>query len=72
MKLKCNKEKPLAYNVVNTYAGGIFMGRKVGSKGIMFVSLGLGLLISLVLPEKIIIILLAIALGICGFALCKS
>ncbi len=48
------------------------MGRKAGSKGIMFVSLGLGLLISLVLPEKIIIILLAVALVICGFALCKS
>lgn len=48
------------------------MGRRSGSKGIIFVALGLGLLISLVLPEKIIITLLAVALVICGFALCKS
>ncbi len=47
------------------------MGRK-GSKGMIFVALGLGLLISLILPEKFIIILLATALVICGFALCKG
>lgn len=48
------------------------MGRKRGSKGIIFVALGLGLLISLVLPEKAIIVILAIALVICGIALCKG
>ena len=51
--------------------GGIFMGRK-SNKGILFVALGLGLLVSLILPEKAIIILLAIALVICGFTLCKG
>ncbi len=48
------------------------MGRRKGSKGIIFVALGLGLLISLVLPEKAIIVILAIALVICGIALCKG
>ncbi len=48
------------------------MGRKRGSKGIIFVALGLGLLISLVLPEKAIIVILAVALVICGITLCKG
>ena len=48
------------------------MGRRKGSKGIIFVTLGLGLLISLILPQKVIIIILAIALVMCGFALCKG
>lgn len=48
------------------------MGRKKNNKGIIFVTLGLGLLISLILPQKVIIILLAIALVMCGFSLCKS
>lgn len=48
------------------------MGRKRGSKGIIFAALGFGLLISLILPEKAIIVILAIALVICGIALCKG
>lgn len=48
------------------------MGRRKGSKGIIFIALGLGLLISLILPEKAIIIILAIALVICGLSLCKG
>lgn len=48
------------------------MGRRKGSKGIIFVALGLGLLISLILPEKAIIVILASALVICGIALCKG
>ncbi len=49
------------------------MGRKRnGSKGIIFITLGLGFIISLILPQKIIIVLLALALVVCGAALCKS
>ncbi len=49
------------------------MGRRHGnSKGIIFIALGLGLLMSLILPEKVIIVLLAVSLVICGAALCKS
>ncbi|MBR5246649.1 MAG: hypothetical protein IKV25_04675 [Clostridia bacterium] len=48
------------------------MGRRKGNRGIIFVTLGLGLLISLILPQKVIIILLAVALVICGLSLCKS
>lgn len=48
------------------------MGRKRNNKGVIFMALGLGLLISLILPQKVIIVLLAIALVICGFSLCKG
>ncbi len=49
------------------------MGRKRhNSNGIIFVALGLGLLISLILPQKAVIVILAIALVCCGGALCKS
>lgn len=48
------------------------MGRRSNSKGIIFVALGLGLIISLMLPQKFIIILLAVSLVICGAALCKA
>lgn len=48
------------------------MGRKGTNKGLLFVALGLGLIVSLLLPEKFIIILLACSLVICGLALCKS
>ncbi len=48
------------------------MGRHSGVKGIIFVALGLGLIISLILPEKFVIVLLAIALVICGAALCRT
>ncbi|MBO5333386.1 MAG: hypothetical protein J6B37_04645 [Clostridia bacterium] len=48
------------------------MGRRKNNRGIIFVTLGLSLLISLILPQKVIIVLLAIALVICGFALCKG
>ncbi len=48
------------------------MGRKRNSKGIIFVALGLGFIISLVLPEKAIIVILAIALVLCGITLCKG
>lgn len=48
------------------------MGRKKGSKGIVFIALGLGLLVSLILPAKAVIVILAIALVICGIFLCKG
>lgn len=48
------------------------MGRRNGSKGIIFVALGLGLLISLILPAKFIIIFLAVALVFSGISLCKN
>ncbi len=49
------------------------MGRKRGSnKGIIFAALGLGLLISFVFPDKFIVVLLSVALVVCGIALCKS
>ena len=49
------------------------MGRRHNnSNGIIFVALGLGLLISLILPQKAVIIILAIALVCCGASLCKS
>ncbi len=48
------------------------MGRRKSPKGIIFVALGLGLLISLILPEKAIIVILASALVLCGIALCKG
>lgn len=48
------------------------MGRKKGSKGIAFIALGLGLLVSLILPAKAVIVILAIALVICGICLCRS
>jgi hypothetical protein len=48
------------------------MGRRSGAKGVIFVALGLGLIISLILPEKFVIVLLATALVICGTALCRA
>lgn len=48
------------------------MGRRSSTKGFIFVALGLGLLISLLLPQKFIIITLAVLLVLCGIALCKS
>ena len=52
--------------------GGIFMGRRKGSNGIVFIALGMGLLISLILPAKAVIVILAIAIVLCGIILCKS
>ncbi len=49
------------------------MGRRRSSnKGIIFVALGLGLLISFVFPDKFIVVVLASALVVCGITLCKS
>lgn len=49
------------------------MGRKhSSSNGLIFITLGLGLLISLILPQKAIIVILSISLVCCGAALCKS
>lgn len=49
------------------------MGRRRGnSNGLIFITLGLGLLISLILPQKAIIIILSISLVCCGATLCKS
>ena len=48
------------------------MGRNSSVKGVIFVALGLGLIASLLLPEKFVIILLATALVICGAALCRA
>lgn len=48
------------------------MRKKSSVNGLVFVALGLGLSISLIFPEKFIIVMLAIALVICGVALCKA
>lgn len=48
------------------------MRKKSGTNGLIFVALGLGLSISLIFPEKFIIVMLSIALVICGIALCKA
>ena len=72
LKLSCNNKNLLAYNVVNTYAGRYFMGRRKGSKGIVFIALGLGLLISLILPAKAVIVILAITVVLCGISLCRG
>lgn len=47
------------------------MRRRSKMKGLIFVALGLGLLMSLLLPQKFIIIMLAALLVICGIALCR-
>ncbi|MBQ4573107.1 MAG: hypothetical protein IJA80_07505 [Clostridia bacterium] len=48
------------------------MGRRKGSKGIVFIALGLGLLISLILPAKAVIVILAITIVLCGISLCRG
>jgi hypothetical protein len=49
------------------------MGRQRNqSSGLIFVALGVGLMLTFVFPDKFIIVLLAIALVICGIALCKN
>ena len=48
------------------------MGRRKSSKGIVFIALGLGLLISLILPAKAVIVILAITIVMCGIFLCKG
>lgn len=48
------------------------MGKRSDCKGMIFAALGIGLLISLIFPQKFIIIMLAISLVICGLALCKN
>ena len=48
------------------------MGRRKNSKGLIFIALGMGLLISLILPAKAVIVILAIAIVVCGIFLCKG
>lgn len=48
------------------------MGKKNSCAGVLFASLGLGLVISFVLPTKFIVVALAISLVFCGVALCKK
>lgn len=40
--------------------------------GIIFVMFGLGLILSLILPAKFLVVVLSIALVICGLIICKS
>ena len=47
------------------------MGRRKGGNGIVFIALGLGLLISLILPAKAVIVILAVTIVMCGISLCK-
>lgn len=56
----------------NTLAGGFIMGKRNSSAGIIFASLGLGLVISFILPTKFIVVTLAFSLVFCGIALCKK
>ncbi len=46
--------------------------RRNDLKGLIFVALGLGLVISLIFPQKFVIVLLALALVISGVSLCKT
>lgn len=48
------------------------MCRQSDKKGIIFVALGLGLIVSLIFPTKYIIIFLALALVASGIALSKA
>ncbi len=48
------------------------MGKRNSCTGIIFASLGLGLVISFILPTKFIIVALALSLVFCGVALCKK
>ncbi len=48
------------------------MGKRNSCAGIIFASLGLGLVISFILPSKFIIVALALSLVFCGLALCKK
>ncbi len=48
------------------------MCKRNSCAGILFASLGLGLVISFVLPTKFIVVALAIALVFCGISLCKK
>lgn len=49
------------------------MGRRRGvSAGLVFIALGFGLMITLVFPFKFVVVVLSIALVICGAALCKK
>ncbi len=48
------------------------MSKRNSSAGIIFASLGLGLVISFILPTKFIVVALAFSLVFCGIALCKK
>ena len=41
-------------------------------KGLIFIALGVGLMLTFVVPDKFIVVLLAILLVICGVLLCKK
>ncbi len=49
------------------------MGRQKNKlSGLIFAALGVGLMLTFIFPDKFIVVLLAIALVICGIALCKK
>lgn len=49
------------------------MGRhKYKLSGLLFVALGVGLMLTFIFPDKFIVVLLAIALVICGLTLCRT
>ncbi len=49
------------------------MGRQKNKlSGLIFAALGFGLMLTFIFPDKFIVVLLAIALVVCGIALCKK
>lgn len=46
--------------------------KKNSNLGIIFVMFGLGLILSFILPAKFLVIVLSIALVVCGVIICKS
>ncbi|MBQ5994344.1 MAG: hypothetical protein IJL63_00640 [Clostridia bacterium] len=46
--------------------------KKKSNLGFVFVMLGVGLILALAVPEKYLVVILAVALTISGIALCKS
>ncbi len=45
---------------------------KGGNPGIMFAMLGAGLILSLVFPDKFLVVVLSVLIIISGIALCKN
>lgn len=45
---------------------------KGGNPGLLFAMLGAGLILALVFPEKFLVVVLSIALIVCGIVLCKN
>lgn len=46
--------------------------KKKSNLGFVFVTLGVGLILALAVPEKYLVVILSVALTVSGIALCKS